>query len=86
MRFRESFGAELRFLKQWVRQPGTVGAVAPTGRLVARAMAAQAERVGGPALPREPGAEGIGQQGGFEGRGSGHGREVDRGAGGLKGR
>ena len=42
MRFRESFGAELRFLKQWVRQPGTVGAVAPTGRLVARAMAAHA--------------------------------------------
>jgi phosphatidylethanolamine/phosphatidyl-N-methylethanolamine N-methyltransferase len=42
MKFRERLGAEFRFLRELIREPGTTGAVAPTGRIIARTMAAHA--------------------------------------------
>jgi len=35
----ERLNNELRFLREWIREPAAVGAVVPTGKLVARAMA-----------------------------------------------
>ena len=40
--FGEKLNAELRFFREWLRKPSAVGSVAPTGKLVANAMAAHA--------------------------------------------
>jgi phosphatidylethanolamine/phosphatidyl-N-methylethanolamine N-methyltransferase len=45
-----------QFLKGWIRKPGEVGSVVPTGKVAARAMAALVPRTGGlPVLELGPG-------------------------------
>ncbi|MCG6858989.1 MAG: methyltransferase domain-containing protein [Salaquimonas sp.] len=42
LRFHERLEAEYRFIREWIREPGAVGSVAPTGKATARAMASHA--------------------------------------------
>lgn len=36
---KKPFASELRFIREWIREPGAVGAIAATGKYAARAMA-----------------------------------------------
>ncbi|GIL01783.1 MAG: SAM-dependent methyltransferase [Alphaproteobacteria bacterium] len=42
VRIRQRLDAELRFFGQWLRKPGAVGSIVPSGKVLARAMAAWA--------------------------------------------
>lgn len=39
-KIKERLATEFRFFREWIREPGAVGAIAPTGKAAARAMAA----------------------------------------------
>lgn len=41
-KLKNRLGTELRFIREWIREPGAVGAIAPTGKAAARAMASHA--------------------------------------------
>ena len=60
--FRDKFREDWHFFKGWVRKPGEVGAVAPTGKHAARAMAAFVPEVSTlPVLELGPGTGSITQ-------------------------
>jgi phosphatidylethanolamine/phosphatidyl-N-methylethanolamine N-methyltransferase len=54
--FRELFDNERRFLRSWIERPLVTGAVTPSGRMLARTMAAYVDpRVKGPVIELGPG-------------------------------
>jgi len=42
VRLRALFDAECRFLSEWIREPASIGSIAPTGKATARVMASHA--------------------------------------------
>lgn len=42
VKLRDRLNTEFRFIREWIREPGAVGAIAPTGKATARTMASHA--------------------------------------------
>jgi phosphatidylethanolamine/phosphatidyl-N-methylethanolamine N-methyltransferase len=55
-RFEQRNGDEVRFIRTWIEKPLTTGAVAPSGKVLARTMASYVDpRVAGPVIELGPG-------------------------------
>ncbi|MBH0237393.1 class I SAM-dependent methyltransferase [Methylobrevis albus] len=59
-RFRTMVGDEVRFFRTWIGKPLTTGAVSPSGRFLARAMAEKVDPAGtGPVIELGPGTGAV---------------------------